>query len=236
MEIRGERECTECGTRWSYYETGSVNCPQCGSIHSVGTDEERKHHTATPTSLDLTPHRAEVDARPLREIAADAAEDCRDYLRQSGFVHADELCELDETYLAAAELRHVADIAERAMRLDDREERYLLELLERADSGERPDSDDVPRSMRAARGLAAVDAIETYRREIRTLFDEPEPAVRSVLESLDERTRRIESLEGDVEPTTADGLVAAARELGRYLRDGDESALVRAESRLERVE
>jgi DNA-directed RNA polymerase subunit RPC12/RpoP len=39
MKIRGERECKDCGARWSYYETGSVSCPECGSRRSVGVDD-----------------------------------------------------------------------------------------------------------------------------------------------------------------------------------------------------
>jgi DNA-directed RNA polymerase subunit RPC12/RpoP len=37
MKIRGERECTDCGTRWSYYDTASVECPQCGSRDTFRT-------------------------------------------------------------------------------------------------------------------------------------------------------------------------------------------------------
>jgi len=54
MEIRGERECTDCGERWSYYETGDVACPACGSMQSVGVDEERALHTTTAGEFDLT--------------------------------------------------------------------------------------------------------------------------------------------------------------------------------------
>ncbi len=55
-----ERECTECGTRWSYYETGSIGCPACGSLHSVGLDE-RTEHTDLRVEFDLTPVRADID-------------------------------------------------------------------------------------------------------------------------------------------------------------------------------
>src|SRR6056297_1417065 len=64
MEIRGERECKDCGTRWSYYETGSVACPNCESVRSVGVDEERKRHTAGQATLDLTEVRNMIDAEP----------------------------------------------------------------------------------------------------------------------------------------------------------------------------
>ena len=69
MKIRGRRECKACGTQWSYYETGEISCPSCGSRHSVGTDDERTLHTATSATLDLTPLRGSVDSEPLDRLA-----------------------------------------------------------------------------------------------------------------------------------------------------------------------
>ncbi|MXR22522.1 endonuclease Q family protein, partial [Halobacterium bonnevillei] len=53
MDVRGERECKSCGTRWSYFETGSVACPECGSVRSVGVGE-RSQHTDGNATLDLS--------------------------------------------------------------------------------------------------------------------------------------------------------------------------------------
>ena len=85
MKIRGERECQSCGTRWSYYETGSVVCPDCGSMRSVGLDDPSEH-TASPVTLDLTEIRGVVDDRPLGDIAETASESCREYVRKRGFI------------------------------------------------------------------------------------------------------------------------------------------------------
>ncbi len=78
MKIRGDRECKSCGTRWSYYETGNIDCPECGSVHSVGVDD-RTEHTDSPVELDLTPLRNRVDEVTTRELAGEVAEACREY-------------------------------------------------------------------------------------------------------------------------------------------------------------
>jgi uncharacterized Zn finger protein (UPF0148 family) len=90
MEIPGERECTACGARWSYYETGEVTCPECGSIRSVGV-EDPAAHTAGQARLDLTAVREMVETESLRTVADEAADVAADYLRSAGFVHAGEL-------------------------------------------------------------------------------------------------------------------------------------------------
>lgn len=235
MKVRGERECKECGTRWSYYETGSVNCPACGSVHSVGVDE-RTRHTASPRSLDLTPARTlHEEGRPLRRVADRAADLCGEFTRAHGFIHAGDLRPLSETFLAAMELRHVADAVGRAMQLDDEEEYYFLALLGGADRGERPAPGEVPDSLRAARGLAYANAVRDYRGDVRQyLEDDPDPAVGSAVESLGAHVKRVRALDGDVPPAEAEQLVAAAQDVGAYL-GGDEGALARAEDRLARL-
>lgn len=244
MRIRGRRECQGCGTQWSYYETGSIECPECGSVHSVGVDDERKRHTDAPAELDLTPIRERVDREPLAAVTEDAKERCRDYLRRRGFIRAGDLLDLDDHYLAAAELSHVADIVGRSFDPTEREELYLLELLRGADDGERSDPDEVPDSLRAARGLACANAVRDYRRELREWLDDRDdddrarqvPAVRESLSLVDGHVRRIRALEGDVRPRTAAALVEATRELATALRDGDEDAMAAARDRLDRID
>ncbi|WP_226481874.1 endonuclease Q family protein [Natrinema amylolyticum] len=236
MKIRGERECKECGTRWSYYETGSVGCPACGSLRSVGVDE-RTEHTDLQVAFDLTPVRNAIDDAATDDIADQARDRCREYVRRRGFVNAGTLRELDDTYLAATELLHVADIVAREIHLEDREELYFLSLLRDADRGERPPVEEVPRSLRAARGLAYANAVREYRRDVRTWADDRDltASERSALETLGEHVKRIRMLDGDVEPGTAERLVEATRDLANGLR-GDEFAFSQAQERLDALE
>ncbi|WP_436932058.1 DUF7117 family protein [Halosimplex halobium] len=236
MKIRGERECQECGTRWSYYETGSVVCPDCGSMRSVGLDDPTEH-TAGNAQLDLTEIRGLVDDQPLADVAEAAAERCREYVRQSGFVSGGELRPLDDTYLAAAELRLAGEEVARAMRVSDDEEYYFLELLRGADAGERPPADAVPESMRTVRGLAYARAVDAYRSDLRRYLDDnPDETVGSLLATLRDHQKRIEALDGDVSPRSAGELVYIVRAIGRALADDDETALVEAQRRLEEFE
>jgi len=236
MKIRGERECQECGTRWSYYETGSVVCPDCGSIRSVGLDDPTEH-TAGAANLELTEIRALLDDQPLADVAEAAAERCREYVRQCGFVSGGELRPLDDTYLAAVELRLAGEEAARAMRLTDDEEYYFLELLRGADAGDRPPADEVPESMRAVRGLAYARAVDAYRSDLRRYLDEhPDDTVRSLLTTLRDHQKRTEALDGDVSARTAGELVYVAQALGRALADDDETALAEAQRRLDGFE
>ncbi|QLK25249.1 Zn-ribbon domain-containing protein [Natrinema zhouii] len=236
MKIRGERECTDCGTRWSYYETGSVGCPACGSLQSVGVDE-RTEHTDMQVAFDLTPVRNAIDEVGTDDLAERARDRCREYVRRRGFVNAGSLRELDDTYLAAIELLHVGDIVAREIRLEDRDELYFLSLLRDADQGDRPPAEEVPRSMRAARGLAYANAVREYRRDVRTWAEDREltASERSAFETLGEHVTRIRMLDGDVEPETAERLVEATRDLANGLR-GDEVAFSQAQDRLASLE
>ncbi|WP_439027026.1 DUF7117 family protein [Haloarchaeobius sp. DT45] len=235
MEIRGERECKNCGTRWSYYDTGSVACPECESLHSVGVDDDRKLHTATSVELDLTEAVSQLDEVPEDEALATVKSTCREFRRKYGFVHAGELQDLPDAYLVAGELLHVADLVGRSLGRDDDEEFYLLSLL-RGDGADRPAPDEVPASLREARGLAYAESVREYRRELRDWADANDVAVdrpaTEVLASIEEHAKRIRALEGDVPPRDVERLVAAVREVARYLRDGDEAALVQAQNRV----
>jgi hypothetical protein len=235
MRIRGERECTDCGTRWSYYETGTPNCPNCGSLHSVGVGE-RTQHTASTATLDLSAARNRLGDGDVRAAAERAAEDCRAFTRQHGFIDAGDLAPLDDIYVGALELRSVADELGRAMRTGDAEEAYFLALLDGVDDGGRPAPTEVPESLRMARGLAAPKAVREYRSDVSAYLDDhPDEDVRAAFGTLGEHVKRVEALDGDVSPATADRLVRVARELGTYLRVGDENALVTARDCLSRL-
>jgi uncharacterized Zn finger protein (UPF0148 family) len=231
MDIRGERECQSCGTRWSYYDTGEISCPNCGSIHSVGVDE-RTTHTAGAAELELTDVIADVDEVPVRELAERADERASEYVRAVGFIHAGDLQPLSETYLTACELRHVAATVSQVMYLETEEELYFLDLLRGAATGDRPDPEDVPESLRAERALAAAAAVDAYLSELRRYREDREESVDRVLSAVTARRKRVEALDGEVEPAEAERLVGATQDLSAYLREGDETALARALDRL----
>lgn len=235
MHVRGQRKCRDCDHQWSYYETGSIDCPACGSRRSVGVDE-RTRHTDSPASLDLSPHRRAVDAGDLGDTVTEFKRDLRRYRNKRGFIRGGDLLPLDGTYLAATELLFVADTLGRADERTDAEELYLLSLLRGADVGERPDVDEVPTSMRAARGLAVAEAVDDYRREVLSwLDDNPDPAARRTLGTVAELVKRTRALEGDVSLDTTEALLAATLDVSTALREGDETALSTARERLSRL-
>ena len=233
MKIRGDRECKACGTRWSYYDTGSVACPECGSLQSVGVDD-RKEHTSAPITLDLSPIRSRIDDDPLGELADEAASVCGEYTRRQGFIDAGDLQPLDDTYLAAMELRHVARLLDQSLRADSDEEYYLLSLLRGADGGERPPPENVPESVRTARGLAHAQAVEDYCGDVRTYLDgDPGSSVADLLSLVAEHRKRVQALDGDVPASDAESLVRATKAIGRAAIGDDEGALAEARNRLD---
>jgi uncharacterized Zn finger protein (UPF0148 family) len=235
MKIRGDRECKGCGTRWSYYDTGSVACPECGSLRSVGVDD-RTEHTDSPVELDLTPLRNRIDEVATAELAGDVAEACRAYTRKRGFIDTGRLEALDETYVAAVELGAVAGALARRARPSDAAELYLLDLLAGADAGERPGYEAVPDELGATFGLAMADAVDSYQRDVRTyLADNPDEHARRLSGRIRDHRKRVEALDGDVTPADANRLMHAARDLGRYI-DGDENAAVTADNWLSGLE
>jgi uncharacterized Zn finger protein (UPF0148 family) len=233
MKVRGERECSACGTRWSYYETGEIACPECGSVRSVGVGK-RAEHTASTASFDLTPVKTEVEDEDIRTLADDAVEATHKYIRGAGFVHAGDLQPLGDTYLAASELRRVAATLGRVMQVTEGEQLYFYKLLRGADQGNRPAPEDVPKALHPERGLAVAASVEQYVRDIRRVrenSDSREHAVDRVLSGVTARRKRIEALDGDVDPVEAETLVLVLRDLSAYLRDDDETALARAGNR-----
>lgn len=236
MKVRGERECQDCGSRWSYFDTGSVECPDCGSLRSVGI-EERQHHTDAPATLDLTAVRNSLeDGTGLDEVAAAAADECREYARKRGFIDAGTLRVLDDTYVGARVLAGVGNRLARSLRVDDEEELFFLTLLRGVDHGELPAASEVPSSLRDAWALALTTAVTEYRRDVRTVLSEdPDDGVTAALTTLAEHVKRVEALDGDVPPAESQALLSAARDIGRAVVDGDEAALATASDRLDRL-
>ncbi|SIR23275.1 hypothetical protein SAMN05421858_1925 [Haladaptatus litoreus] len=238
MKIRGTRECQNCGTQWSYYDTGSVTCPTCESMQSVGLEDDRVQHTDSAITLDLTEAQEAVDERPLREVSTLVADTAREYVTKRGFIKGGELQPLDDTYLVAQELRHIADVFSRALEISDDEELYFLSLLRGAEAGERPATMDVPDSLHEVRTLADSESLREYHDEMGEWVREHDVSRegRNTLETLGEHIRRARALEGGLDIDTADALVSSARDLARYFREGDEDALVSTRDTLGRIE
>lgn len=234
MEVRGVRECQSCGTQWSYFETGSIECPDCGSMVSVGVGD-RELHTDRPVELDLADARERLATGSVRDAADPAGEAALEYIRRRGFIDAGELEPLDGTYVGAHEVRHVAGELGRSLSVTDEESSYFGALLAGATEGERPPPEDVPQSLYAARGLAAAAAVRAYREDLRTWIDRDEtvPEAASLVETLGDHVRRVRALDGEVEPAAADRLVRAGRTLGNYFRTGEESELEACRAALE---
>lgn len=237
MEIRGRRRCKSCGHEWSYYETGEVACPACGSMRSVGVGG-RARHTDGAEELDLSAHRtaAEADSVGVGAVADDLKTDLRTYLRARGFISGGELRAPDDTYLAARELLQAVDVFARLRDPDEETELYVLSLLNGADRGERPAPEAVPSAMSAARGLAYAESLNAFRRDFSTWLEgESYPEARRTLSTLGEHLKRVEALQGDVSVEQSEALVRAARELAAYIREDDESSLSTARDRLSRL-
>jgi len=173
---------------------------------------------------------------PTRELAEEVAEACRAYARKRGFIDTGDLKPLDETFVAATELAAVASALARDVRPSDATELYFLDLLGGADSGERPGHEGVPDDLRVPFGLAMADAVDSYQRDVRSYLDDnPDPEARRLSGRIRDQRKRIEALDGDVDPADANRLMHAARDLGRYI-DGDESAAVTADNWLSGLE
>ena len=237
MRVRGDRECNECGQRWSYFETGTIACPNCGSHHSVGRGERRRH-TDGEQSLDLSVSIEKAASGSVEAALESALDPCRSYVHSRGFIAGGELTELDDLYCLAAELRYCAGARVHRSAFTDLERRYLLALFGAAADGQRPMPSAVPDRFRFARGLAVARSVTDYQRAIRQVMavDDREASVATALDALDGVTTRIEQLDGDVPPASAETVLEAARTVGSAVRSGDADAVEGIPNRLERLE
>lgn len=222
MKVRGNRHCRECGTRWSYGQTGEVTCPACGSPRSVATDGPELQTDAAVT-LDLQPIRQDVADSSTVELATRAAKVCRQYVARRGFIQSGTIRSVDDTYVGALELRYAASIASSKRTLAEDEELYVLSLLRSVDAGERPPADELPRSFTGARGLAVAQTVRDYRRDVRKWADERQidPALTDLVQRLDAHAVRVDHLDGEIDPATAERLLTACRTLGGVLGEAD---------------
>jgi len=237
MKVRGMRECVACGTQFSYYETGALDCPDCGSPRNVGVDEPTLH-TDAGGSLELEPARALAADDNWRVALEEARDAAREYTRRRGFVRGGDLLDLDEEYGVASELKAVADQLLRSFELADGEQRYVLALLEVDEPRTRPANDLVPASMHGARGRAVTAACDAYRRAIRLWLDDQSnpPDYTGLLGRLDSHTRRFEALDGDVSLEESDALLEATRAVGTAARTGHSEARATATAALDDLE
>ena len=151
MKIRGQRVCQACATEWSYYETGSIACPNCGSLRSVGHDDERRLHTDAPAALSLAQFQAQIAEEPVEAYAADLKAVLREYTRKRGFINGGELQPLDDRYLTARTLLHTVDMLARSHEPTTDAELYLLSLYKTL-------ADDPDTASDAVDGVDADDA------------------------------------------------------------------------------
>ncbi|MDZ7730734.1 MAG: TFIIB-type zinc ribbon-containing protein [Natrialbaceae archaeon] len=222
MEVRGQRECSECGTQWSYFETGSRSCPNCGSPRSVGHGEPAPH-TDSVTALELEDVAESIDAQPLTDTARQVANRCRTYVNDRGFIEEGSLRDLDDTYLSAWELRHLVTELRTLSDADPSTEEYFVTLLATTIRDERPTAEAVPPAAAAARGRGYADAVDRYRHELRRW--QPTDRDRggaAELERLRAIVRSIQAVDGAVEPALAETLVSVTRGLAASLRDPTE--------------
>ena len=238
MKIRGTRQCNSCDTKWSYYDTGSVACPACGSIRSVGVDEERKQHTDTPVTLEVDSIKQQLaaDSTSINDVAPELLRTLRSYTRKRGFIRGGTLRELDEQYLGTHELIHATDICTRSHRTTELDELYVLELFTAVSEGSRITHTDVPQRLHPARGAGYTDAVSAYRRDLDIYLEStPDADAKDAVTRLQTHLKRADALEGDIPLETAETLVMFAHEIAAYLLDADSDALASARNRLDRL-
>jgi len=146
MEIRGERECLDCGETWSYFETREPDCPECGSLRSRAVeDAEEDTGGAVETGDLLTRFGSEFG-----DALSEAEDRCREYTSRAGFIEGGELLPPKPVYVMACEVKHVAAEFVGEREPTDEERAYVVALVEGVEKGEPPAPHERPDSLDAA--------------------------------------------------------------------------------------
>lgn len=205
MEIRGRRRCLDCGATWNYFETGGVDCPECGSIRSTSTTEGRQDTSSTELNMEDVVQELGTD---FTGGLSEAADRCRSYVSRRGFIETGELQPPDARYVMASEIVEIADVFTQPMRREvgESERNYVVDLVRGLRAGEPPE--DRPESLDAAHNMALARTAERYIRDLRRYARSEGIDVPQGVEKAREALKRTEATEGD-----ADDAVEALRVL-----------------------
>ncbi|MDY6765719.1 MAG: hypothetical protein SV377_08630 [Halobacteria archaeon] len=215
MEISGERECLNCGATWNYLETRRIECPECGSVRSKSISDPEFDTTGRSNTeegqLQVGDLFSELDT-DLESALSEAEDRCRTYVSRHGFVEAGNLKPLTAKYMMACEVIEIADALVRPMRRDiSQEERYYVtDLIRGLESGDPPDPDDRPDSLREYHNLAVARVVEEYARELARYARGKKIDLPSEVDEARTKARRTQATEG-AENDAVEGL--------RLLRD-----------------
>jgi hypothetical protein len=162
MEIRGERECLDCGETWSYFETREPACPECGSLRSRAVEDADEDTAGAVETADLlTRFGTDFDAA-LEEVE----ERCREYTSRAGFVEGGELLPPSPVYVMACEVKHVSAEFVGEREPTDEEREYVVALVEGVGKDEPPGTDERPETLESAHRRAVAETVEEYAVEL----------------------------------------------------------------------
>jgi len=205
MEIRGERECLDCGETWSYFETREPACPDCGSLRSRAVEDGDEDTAAAVETGDLLTRFGSDFGAALEE----AEDRCREYTSRAGFVEGGELLPPSPVYVMACEVKHVASEFVGEREPTDKEREYVVSLVEGVEDEEPPSPGERPETLDAAHNRAVAETVEAYAKELSRY-----------LRNLDEADARVEEARDLAKRTQAtDGDADDAVEGLRLLRD-----------------
>lgn len=201
MEIRGHRECLDCGNTWRYGDTRSVACTECGSVRSRAIDDGDD----APPSGGIPIEDIFADGPVAAEEAVAEAEDrCIEYRAETDFLGPGELRPPDPRYVMAGEVCHLATaIQVRSDGLDGDERRYALDLL-RGLADEEPPTER-PASLDPVHNLAVADAVEDYATAVARYARRTDADVPAAVEEARDLAKRTQATDG-AEDDAVEGL------------------------------
>jgi len=162
MEIRGKRECLDCGRSWSYFETREPECPDCGSLRSRATEGAKQDTAGAVEVKDVLTRFGGDFESALRETE----EKCREYTSRTGFVEGGELRPPEVEYVMSCEIKHAANELLRETRdITDAEHAYVVSLVKGIGGDEPPSPADRPDSLDAVHNLAVAETVKEYAKE-----------------------------------------------------------------------